>query len=475
MANQNALTFEYMDGVKESQKLAFEIPHSAPVRKYLQQKNSEVFEIMLGNRREDMFYSMHAFYDEETLQLNKLELFISGGGDVVAGQLTFDAQGNFIDALLKTPALKLFKRYNANEIQQMRQFVEMFADKNVQQIIQMFPDFFEKLYDKNEQFKYTGAYSYEMHLFAACLRNNVQLQDESYKKFMKQYASNSSGIATGANDANDAAQQMNLILQSPLFKQLLQKAQESDEHYAMFGDVEGAEGRCIVYLYDARYNQMYALISSDGDLLNVYEPIEKIKTTALPTKQYFFGKAAFDDGPQFLMKAKNRGTARSPWKDADAFVENFVEEALAAKRARKQMKQQLSDSPLYKNYAAFKKLTDLQQREAFMQQHGVVHPIRVGRKTIINNDPVFTGSYTQASPLLSTATLKNLDEASRRYNLEWNKVYIQPVSGRLAMSFFIEGKKQNGDKVYYCRKEYNSAGAGQSFIIDAATGKKLTR
>jgi hypothetical protein len=97
-------------------------------------------------------------------------------------------------------------------------------------------------------------------------------------------------------------------------------------------------------------------------------------------------------------------------------------------------------------------------------------PIKIGRKTIVGNNPVLVAPIGDAVALLATATKNNVESIATAFNITWEKIIIEPVAQRPAFSFFIKGKKRDGTVVYYCRKEFNAAGAGQSYVINATTG-----
>lgn len=259
------------------------------------------------------------------------------------------------------------------------------------------------------------------------------------------------------------------LQQSQLFKQLLQHPNKAPMMFKPFMQVPQTY---LVSLYDdeAHKSGKYAF-DANGKALAEYKDEGKIfgfqpSTAVLKRVQ------GSDAVPEYI-RIHWAGVSKQQIFDAADVVENLRQKRLNVQDRKKMKASELSDAA--KHYLHLKALSrndevDPEEYHAYIQEHGVQNEIKVGRKTIINNNAVFIGNFANTSAVLSTPTLNNLTEIAQAWHVAWNRIFIQPLLTRVAFSFFIEGKNDDDETIYYCRKEFNAQGAGQSFLINATTG-----
>lgn len=194
----------------------------------------------------------------------------------------------------------------------------------------------------------------------------------------------------------------------------------------------------------------YKLVSPKTHDRNVYKAMKKVPGM-----------------PVYLTNIDSRGRELVSFDERMQQIKDEQKQKLLAK------KQQMgATSDVVGKFKQLKKL-NVEQRQAYLQRHGTMMPIKVGRKTIVGNGAVLIAPIGDAVALLATATKNNMESIATAFNITWEKIIIEPVAQRLAFSFFIKGKKRDGTIVYYCRKEFNAAGAGQSYVINASTGNRF--
>ena len=280
-------------------------------------------------------------------------------------------------------------------------------------------------------------------------------------------------MASNAGDLRLPKKYFNVALkklqQSQLFKQLLQRPNMAPMMLKPFMQVPQTY---LMSLYDDEaFNQSMYAFDTNGKALAEYKIANKIFGFS-PNVAVLKRMQNNDALPEYI-RIHWAGVRKQQIFDAADVVENLRQKRLNAPDRKKIKASELSDAA--KHYLHLKALgrndeVDPQEYHAYIQEHGVQNEIKVGRKTIINNNAVFIGNFADTSAVLSTPTLNNLTQIAQAWDVAWNRIFIQPLMQRVAFSFFIEGKNDDDETIYYCRKEFNAPGAGQSFLINAATG-----
>lgn len=100
------------------------------------------------------------------------------------------------------------------------------------------------------------------------------------------------------------------------------------------------------------------------------------------------------------------------------------------------------------------------------------YTLKIGKSYPLKNDIAFKLDFNKNSDLLSSRTLKNVEELIKLTGITFNDLYIVPVSTRKAWSYLLAGVDKNGNDVIFARKETSSAGAGNTYIY-TSRGKEI--
>lgn len=315
---------------------------------------------------------------------------------------------------------------------------------------------------------------YAKQLFSHCIINDEQIDDADFAAFMKQVMQTidmleveAGAISSGAYALAEMVRSgvVHMLEKSQLFKQVLQRHEMAKQ---LLSPLQANDQQVYVMTLRDSYSYYDRVVAFDaaGKFLSFYLHPGKLHGYA-PPPSLLMRSQDDDQLPMYIVPKRNAQDNVIAYVDGEQLVE-----ALRQKRIKVQQRKKntAGTSEAYNHYVNLKSLNDEIEYEDYARQHGVSNEIKVGRKTLINANPVFIGQYADTSMVLSTATLSNLTELAQGWNIAWDKIYIQPVAGRKAFSFFIEGKNDADQKIYYCRKEFTVHGAGQSFLVNAATG-----
>jgi hypothetical protein len=311
---------------------------------------------------------------------------------------------------------------------------------------------------------------YAKQLFSHCIIHDEQIDDEGFAAFMKQMMQtidmlevDQEALSTNATTRSGV---VSMLEKSQLFKQMLQRHEMAKQ---LLTPLQAKNQQVYVMTLRDSYSYRDRVVAFDGagEFLSLYlHSYGKLYGYTPPSS--LLARAQDDDElPKYIIPKRNALNNVIAYVDGEPQVE-----ALRQKRdkALQRKRSNPETSEAYKHYIHLKSLNYDYEYLEYVQQHGVRNAIKVGRKTLMNTNPAFIGQYANTSMALSMATLSNLTELAQGLNIAWDKIYIQPVTGRAAFSFFIEGKNDADQKVYYCRKEFPAPGAGQSFLINADTG-----
>lgn len=344
-------------------------------------------------------------------------------------------------------------------INEMQATLQLLASYDVAALNVQMPQLLEKLAEYSHS-------NYAAELFAHCIIEDEMVENEQFKSFFIQTAASMMMLYVPVDSADDAIEKLQ---QSQLFAQLLQHPNKAPKLLIPFKDAPHVH---MLSLYDRdAYKYLYYAFNDDGKALAEYAYVNKVH--GFNTRIAMYKKAKGDDAMPVYIKIIYANNGKQHYEDAAEEAEALHQKRLAMPLRAKKKASQMSIAA--KHYLHLKAMgrageVDPDEYQQYIQEHGVQNEIKMGRKTIISNNPVFIGDFATTSAALSTPTLNNLMTLSRGLNIEWNKIYIQPLQGRVAFSFFIQGKNAANETIYYCRKEFNAQGAGQSFLVNATTG-----
>jgi hypothetical protein len=397
-----------------------------------------------------------AMYDAQTMMLQEFKLQF----EYKAVFLNFNFNGDE----LKNCSIKFAIGHNANmhfgtNIDEMQKMVQLLGTYDAVELNKKLPQLFKALSEN-------AMTEYAPNLFARCIIDDVEIKNAHFKKFMKRMAANAGDLRL---PKQSFAAALKKLQQSQLFKQLLQRPDKAPLMLKPFMQVPQTY---LVTLYDDEtFKQSMYAFDANGKALAEYKHMSKV--FGFSPHVAVFKRMQDDDAVPEYIRIHWAGVRKQQIFDAADVVENLRQKRLNVSDRKKMKASELSDAA--KHYLHLKALgrndeVDPQEYHAYIQEHGVQNEIKVGRKTIINNNAVFIGNFADTSAVLSTPTLNNLTQIAQAWDVAWNRIFIQPLLTRVAFSFFIEGKNDDDETIYYCRKEFNAQGAGQSFLINATTG-----
>jgi hypothetical protein len=342
--------------------------------------------------------------------------------------------------------------------------IELLNNYNVEALIEQQPQVLEALIKSDDV-------PYARRLYSKCIIDDVMLDGELYARFMKHMMKNVDHLSHDGLEPEKNI--LNKLQQSQLFKQLIQRRNETAKGF--FVEIESPQTAFMVILHSiATYKHLHCAFDEQGNLLTQYTYLYKVHGYS-PPMGVWQRRENVEQLPEYLKKIYNADGA-TEYQNAAAEVEQLKQRRL---RTQQRKSQSATKSAAAKHFLHLKAMGRTMyeitpEYREYIQEHGVRNEIKMGRKVLISNQPVFIGQYADTSMILSAATLDNLAELARGYNIAWNKIYIQPIHTRVAFSFFIQGKNEDDEDVYYCRKEFNSQGAGQTFFVNINTNEQTT-
>lgn len=307
--------------------------------------------------------------------------------------------------------------------------------------------------------------NYAQQLFSHCIMNDEQINDANFASFMKQVMQTIDALQVSAGALAKGDEVYVQLRRSQLFKQLLQRHEMAKKLLVPLDAMN--QQVFVMRLRDSySYRERTAAFNAAGKLLSLYSSPGKLHGY-MPPPSLLARSQDVNELPMYIMPKRDEQHTAIAYVSGEPQVEALRQKRL---KAQQRKKNNAEASEAYKHYVHLKSLKDETEYADYVRQHGIRNEVKVGRKTLINANPVFIGQYADTSVALAPTTLSNLTELAQGLNIAWDKIYIQPVAGRKAFSFFIEGKNDADQKIYYCRKEFNAPGAGQSFLVNAATG-----
>jgi hypothetical protein len=413
------------------------------------------------NKQGDYVVDSYNIYGGDTLELKFLKIF--NREDVRHIYNSFDLvevpQGNIVK---KEIGIGDTMTISTDDNEQFEQVKDAFVSFDADKITQFIPGFWNKIHVQNE---YNAEGRFFKYLFSKCM-----LQQEPVNKEVSNFISKYDyffhflNFTGGVNKSQK--QIISRLSDSVLFYNAVERYNLDEQKPGYVGKVDVASKKNLrcAFIFDETERKVWAFVFKQENQSLVFLNAYKRSNVRQNKREVYKAVKTMPGMPVYLISTDASGKELISF---DEGMQQIKDEQNQKKLAKKQ--QMAATTSVVDKFKQLKKL-NTQDRRTYMQQHGTMMPIKVGRKTIVGNNPVLVAPFGDAVALLATATKNNMESIATAFNITWEKIIIEPVAQRPAFSFFIKGKKRNGTVVYYCRKEFNAAGAGQSYVINATTG-----
>lgn len=414
------------------------------------------------NEQGDFVESSYNIYDGDTLELKFLKIFNREDKQHIYNSF----------AIVKVPQGSIVKKeigvgdtitISTDNNEQFEQVKDALISFDTDKITQLVPGFWNKIRVDNE---YNAEGRFFKFLLSKCM-----LQQEPANKEVSNFIVKYDHLFHFLNftgDVNKSQKQIaSRLSDSVLFYNAVERYNMDEQKPGYVGevDVAGKKNLRCAFIFDVDALKVWAFVFKQENQSLVFLNAYKRSNVRQSSREVYKAVKAMPGLPMYL--ASTNANVKE-LVDFDKEMQQIKDEQNRKKLEKEQQMASTTDV-----VAKFKQLKNLntQDRQTYLKKHGTKMPVKVGRKTIIGNGAVLVAPITDAIALLSTATKSNARHIAIAYNITWDKIIIEPVAERPAFSFFIKGKKRNGDVVYYCRKEFRAAGAGQSYVVNATTGK----
>jgi hypothetical protein len=416
------------------------------------------------NKQGDYVVDSYDIYGGDTLELKFLKIF--NREDVWHIYNSFNLvevpQGNIVK---KEIGIGYTMTISTDDNEQFEQVKDAFVSFDADKITQFIPGFWNKIHVQNE---YNAEGRFFKYLFSKCM-----LQQEPVNKEVSNFISKYDyffhflNFTGGVNKSQK--QIISRLSDSVLFYNAVERYNLDEQKPGYVGKVDVASKKNLrcAFIFDETERKVWAFVFKQENQSLVFLNAYKRSNVRQNKREVYKAVKTMPGMPVYLISTDASGKELISF---DEGMQQIKDEQNQKKLAKKQ--QIAATTSVVDKFKQLKKL-NTQDRRTYMQQHGTMMPIKVGRKTIVGNNPVLVAPFGDAVALLATATKNNMESIATAFNITWEKIIIEPVAQRPAFSFFIKGKKRDGTVVYYCRKEFNAAGAGQSYVINASTGNQF--
>lgn len=412
------------------------------------------------NERGDYSIDKRIVYDGETLELKEVKYYDRAANDMFTAHTIVAAPlGNTLKSVINiADAIDITTSDNA----QSQQIIDALRLVDTDKITKLVPGIWNKIHVDNE---YGTAGRVLRSVTDKCM-----LQQEPVNKdvsnFISKYDHNLNWLYLIQGGAENLPQEqiMSKLADSVMFYNAVERYNLDKQKPGYIGkvDVAGKKNLRCAFIVQSAMSWLFVFKQEHQSIvpMNAYKPV----SSKGHNRSVYKAIKKMPGMPVHLTNTDLKGRELVSFDERMQQIKDEQKQKLLAK------KQQMgAASDVVSKFKQLKTLT-VEDRRTYMQQHGTMMPIKIGRKTIVGNNPVLVAPIGDAVALLATATKNNVESIATAFNITWEKIIIEPVAQRPAFSFFIKGKKRNGTVVYYCRKEFNAAGAGQSYVINATTG-----
>lgn len=429
-------------------------------KQFLNQWHAGVYK----NEQGDYVVTEYNVYDGDTLELKFLKISYRDEERYIYRSFAIveAPQGNIVK---KEFSIGDATTISTDDNEQFEQVKDAFVSFDTDKITQFIPGFWNKIHVQNE---YNAEGRFFKYLISKCM-----LQQEPVNKEVSNFISKYDyffhflNVTGGVNKSQK--QIISRLSDSVLFYNAVERYNLDEQKPGYVGKVDVASKKNLrcAFIFDETERRVWAFVFKQKNQSLVFLNAYKRSIVRQNNREVYKAVKTMPGMPVYLISTDASGKELISF---DEGMQQIKDEQNQKKLAKKQ--QMAATTSVVNKFKQLKKL-NVEQRQAYMQQHGTMMPIKVGRKTIVGNNPVLVAPIGDAVALLATATKNNMESIATAFNITWEKIIIEPVAQRPAFSFFIKGKKRDGTIVYYCRKEFNAAGAGQSYVINASTGNKF--